>query len=122
MPENPPLNFAMSPDRTRVTVTPTVPGSFELTADQVDMLIRALIAGRTGMQPARDAYAPQELSRVLTADGMQTRLQEEGDGSGDVLLGLFHPGLGWLGSHCRKDAVAQLADALNEARGKAAKG
>lgn len=116
MAANPPLNFAMSADKSRVTVTPTASGSFDLTTEQVDMLIRALVAGRAGMQPAREPYSQPELSRVLTANGMHTRVQPEEDGSGDMLFGLFHPGLGWLGTHFNKVEVEKLADAINAAR------
>lgn len=116
MAENPPLHFAMSADRSRVTVTPTVPGAFDLTADGVDTLIRALIAGRAGMRPAREPYSKEELGRVVTANGMQTRIQPEEDGSGDVLLGLFHPGLGWLGTHFNAGEIEKVTETLDAAR------
>ena len=112
----PPLQFSMNADKSRVTVTPTVPGSFDLTAEGVDMLIRALVAGRAGMRPAREPYAQEELGRVITANGMHTRLQPEEDGSGDMLFGLFHPGLGWLGTHFNKAEVETFANGLHAAR------
>jgi L,D-peptidoglycan transpeptidase YkuD (ErfK/YbiS/YcfS/YnhG family) len=110
-----PLNFAMSADKTRVTVTPVSPAPQEMTAPELDQLIRALIIGRSGMAPARRSDDAAETSNVLTHSAMAYRLAAEGDGSGHLHLGVFHPGAGWFGLHLRREEALDMVKELTRA-------
>ncbi|WP_426958906.1 hypothetical protein [Muricoccus radiodurans] len=116
MPETtaPPLNFAMSADRTRVTVTPRSITPFDLGPAEIDALVRALIIGRASMNPPRRSDDPEGLESVVTHHAMVTRLEPEGDGSGDFLLGVFHQGLGWVGTHLTRQEAQMMADVFNK--------
>ncbi len=112
----PPLRFAMNTEKSAVTVTTRGGESFDLTAADMDVLIHGLVAGRAGMTPTREPFDEAELGNVLSHAAMRSRLMPEGDGSGDVLLGLFHPGLGWVGAHVRKADATRFSEAWDAAR------
>lgn len=111
------INLNVSADRTHVTVS-LQPGTLEFDAEQLEGLIKALMAVRARLEPAIPQADPGIGTQVLVAEGMRWCIgPAPGAGPKGLRLGILHPGLGWLGLETEaKPLVAAIEVALRAVR------
>jgi len=88
-----PIKLKLSPDRTRLAFTATG-GATELSAADVDRLIRDLAAARAGMTPIHPAEPPDDPQRLHKTDNLLW-LVRPAPNRAAIEFAMQHPGLGW---------------------------
>ncbi len=111
------INLNVSADRSHVTVS-LRPGTLEFDAEQLEGLIKALMAVRARLEPAIPQADPGAGTQVLVAEGMRWCIgPAPGAGPKGLRLGILHPGLGWLGLETEaRPLVAAIEVALRAGR------
>lgn len=107
-------NWSISDDRMKLTLTlptPQGPIVIEQDAKAVEALLEALILARVEMQPPRPLVDPAPGTKMATGAGMrwyaETLHQQK-----LALLGLLHPGTGWVAIPLEKTQAQDLVRAL----------
>ena len=87
-----PIKLELSSDRARLSLA--AKGATELSAADVDGLVRDLAAARAKMIPIHPAEPPHDPQRLHTSDNLLW-LVRPAPGRVAVELAMQHPGLGW---------------------------
>jgi hypothetical protein len=104
------LSLDLSEDE--ATLTARAEGeSSQLTASQVDDLIRKLAEHRARMKPVHPAEPPLDQSATLTGDNLLWCVRSAPQVSA-LELGIQHPGLGWIMLQLSRAQVEDLQTSL----------
>lgn len=111
------ISLNLGSDRTSVSIS-LPPGAQSFDAEQLDGLIKALIAVRARMEPAIPQTDPQPGTPVLRGEGMRWCVAPApGADTASLRLGILHPGLGWVGLETEaRPLVAAIEVALRAGR------
>ena len=87
-----PIKLELSPDRAQLLLA--VKGATELSAAEVDGLIRDLAAARAGMTPIHPAEPPDDPQRQHRTDNLLWVVRPAPNRAA-IEVAMQHPGLGW---------------------------
>src|SRR5689334_15056694 len=104
------LSLSLSDDNTTLTVRADGDSS-QLTAAEVDDLIRRLAEQRTKMKPVHSAEPPRDPQALLTGDNLLWCVRAAPELAA-LELGIQHPGIGWIVMPLSRAQVEDLQTSL----------
>jgi hypothetical protein len=82
-----------------------------MSATELDALLEALIAKRATVKPGPSVLPPGDPAHMRCADNLLWYVRPAPTGRG-CELGLFHPGLGWVGVTLSRAQIEDMEDAF----------
>jgi hypothetical protein len=101
-----PIKLKLSPDGIHAALSVSG-GTAELSADDIDRLIRELAAARAQMTPVHPAEPPDDPARLHHGDNLLWSVQAEPRRSA-IRFAMQHPGLGWSAMWLSRAQVEDL--------------
>jgi hypothetical protein len=106
-----PIKLKTSSDGTTLSVALGGGTSADLTAHDVDQLIRDLAAARAAMTPVHPAEPPSDLSKLHQGDNLLWTVRAAPQSS-TIQFATQHPGLGWTAMWLSRAQVEDLQTSL----------
>ena len=103
------IKLELSPDRTRLTLSQKGPA--DLSADDIDRLIRELADRRAQMTPIHPADPPDDPERLHHSDNLLWRVRAAPDRAA-IQIATQHPGLGWTAMWLSRAQVEDLQTSI----------